>query len=59
VVKDLSFLVTNNPESGSAKNKKARDLGVAIIDEKQFLDLLKNSGSVSPGVEKTGQGELF
>ncbi|MDR1596699.1 MAG: NAD-dependent DNA ligase LigA, partial [Treponema sp.] len=29
VVKDLSFLVTNNPESGSAKNKKARDLGVA------------------------------
>jgi DNA ligase (NAD+) len=59
VVKDLSFLVTNNPESGSAKNRKARELGVAIIDEKQFLDLLKNSGSVSAGVEKTGQGELF
>jgi DNA ligase (NAD+) len=59
VVKDLSFLVTNNPESGSAKNKKARDLGVAIIDEKQFLDLLKNFGSVSTGVKKTEQGELF
>jgi DNA ligase (NAD+) len=59
VVKDLSFLVTNNPESGSAKNRKARDLGVAIIDEKQFLDLLKNSGSVSAGVKKTEQGELF
>ncbi|MDR2739557.1 MAG: NAD-dependent DNA ligase LigA [Treponema sp.] len=59
VVKDLSFLVTNNPESGSAKNKKARDLGAAIIDEKQFLDLLKNSGSVNAGVKKTGQEELF
>jgi DNA ligase (NAD+) len=59
VVKDLSFLVTNNPESGSAKNKKARDLGVAIIDEKQFLDLLKDSGSVSAGVKKARQAELF
>jgi DNA ligase (NAD+) len=59
VVKDLSFLVTNNPESGSAKNRKARDLGVAIIDEKQFLDLLKNSGNGSAGVKKAEQGELF
>ncbi|GHV80569.1 DNA ligase [Spirochaetia bacterium] len=40
VVKDLSFLVTNDPESGSGKNVKARKLGVAIIDEEQFLAIL-------------------
>jgi DNA ligase (NAD+) len=42
VTKDLSFLVTNDPESGSGKNAKARKLGVAILDEGQFLELLKN-----------------
>jgi DNA ligase (NAD+) len=43
VVKDLSFLVTNDPESKSAKNVKARELGVAIIDEKQFLEIVTGS----------------
>jgi DNA ligase (NAD+) len=42
VVKDLSFLVTNDPESGSGKNKKARDLGIPIIDEEQFRALLND-----------------
>jgi DNA ligase (NAD+) len=42
VVKDLSFLVTNDPESGSAKNLKARSLGIPIIGEEQFLELLAN-----------------
>ncbi|MDR1635982.1 MAG: DNA ligase (NAD(+)) LigA, partial [Treponema sp.] len=40
VVKDLSFLVTNDPESGSAKNAKARSLGIPIINEERFLELL-------------------
>ncbi len=40
VVKDLSYLVTNDPASGSAKNKKARELGVAILDEGEFLKLV-------------------
>jgi DNA ligase (NAD+) len=40
VVKDLSFLVTNDPESGSGKNAKARNLGIPIIDEEQFLLIL-------------------
>jgi DNA ligase (NAD+) len=46
VVKGLSFLVTNDTESGSAKNVKARKLGVAIIDEARFLDLLANPGAL-------------
>ncbi|MDR2467909.1 MAG: NAD-dependent DNA ligase LigA [Spirochaetaceae bacterium] len=41
VVKGLSYLVTNTPESGSSKNKKAKNLGIDIIDETAFLDLLK------------------
>jgi DNA ligase (NAD+) len=40
VVKDLSFLVTNDGESGSAKNRKAGSLGIPIISEEQFLALL-------------------
>jgi DNA ligase (NAD+) len=39
VVKGLSYLVTNDRESGSAKNKKAAGLGVKIIDEQEFLTL--------------------
>ncbi|MDR1249754.1 MAG: NAD-dependent DNA ligase LigA [Treponema sp.] len=53
VTKGLSFLVTNNPESGSAKNAKARELGVAILDEGQFLELLGDPGKAG------GQQELF
>lgn len=40
VTKELDYLVTNDPESGSSKNQKARELGVAIITEEQFLGLL-------------------
>jgi DNA ligase (NAD+) len=43
VVKGLSYLVTNTPGSGSAKNKKARELGVTIIDEAEFSALLERS----------------
>ncbi|MDR2051917.1 MAG: NAD-dependent DNA ligase LigA [Treponema sp.] len=42
VVKELSFLVTNDGESGSAKNRKALNLGIPIISEEQFLALLSN-----------------
>jgi DNA ligase (NAD+) len=43
VVKDLSYLVTNDPESGSAKNAKARRLGIPIIGEEEFLALLEGA----------------
>jgi DNA ligase (NAD+) len=67
VVKDLSFLVTNDPESGSGKNKKARDLGIPIIDEEQFLAILADpakAGEYSntaehPAKVPQDKGELF
>ncbi|MGP1576034.1 MAG: NAD-dependent DNA ligase LigA [Treponema sp.] len=40
VSKGLTFLVTNTPHSGSSKNKKAQELGTAIITEEAFLDLV-------------------
>ncbi len=40
VTKDLSYLVTNDTESGSSKNQKAAKLGIPVIDEKSFLSLL-------------------
>jgi DNA ligase (NAD+) len=40
VVKGLSYLVTNAPDSGSAKNKKARELGIPIINETAFRQML-------------------
>jgi DNA ligase (NAD+) len=56
VVKGLSYLVTNDPFSGSAKNKKARELGVKIIGEDQFLAVI--SPQTKPAVQMV-QGELF
>jgi DNA ligase (NAD+) len=52
VVKDLSYLVTNDSESGSTKNKKALEMGVKIISEENFLTLIKNGKVLS-------QKELF
>lgn len=41
VTKDLTYLVTNDTTSGSSKNVKAQKLGIKIINEEQFLELLK------------------
>ena len=57
VVKGLSYLVTNDPESGSAKNNKAVELGIPIINEEEFLALISK-----PKIESQLQhiqGELF
>jgi len=60
VVKELTFLVTNDPGSGSAKNNKANELGVKIIDEEYFLTLLKKT-PIDSKEEGSGyvQNELF
>ncbi|HOR90795.1 MAG: NAD-dependent DNA ligase LigA [Treponema sp.] len=39
VTKDLDYLVTNDPSSGSEKNRKAKELSIKIIDEEQFLEM--------------------
>jgi DNA ligase (NAD+) len=48
VVKGLSYLVTNDPESNSSKNKKARELGIPLINEEQFLALIQPEQSEQP-----------
>ena len=40
VSKNTSYLVTNNPESGSSKNKAAAELGVKIITEDEIRSML-------------------
>jgi DNA ligase (NAD+) len=40
VSKNTSYLVTNNPESGSSKNKAAAELGVKIITEDEIRTML-------------------
>ncbi|MDR2742975.1 MAG: NAD-dependent DNA ligase LigA [Treponema sp.] len=59
VVKDLSFLVTNDPESGSGKNAKARSLGVPILNEQDFLALLADPRRAGQGSPAPVQGDLF
>ena len=53
VVKELTFLVTNDTGSGSSKNKKANDLGIKILSEEEFISLLSNKKNNYP------QEELF
>ncbi len=53
VAKGLSYLVTNDPASGTGKSKKAASLGVAVIDEDAFLALVADAGKSAPS------GELF
>ena len=36
----VDYLITNTPDSGTAKNKKAVELGVARITEAQFNDMI-------------------
>lgn len=41
VTSKTDYLINNNVESSSSKNKKAKELGIPIISENDFLDLLK------------------
>lgn len=42
VTKDTNFLVTNDPNSGSSKNAKAKQLGITILTEEGFLALVES-----------------
>jgi DNA ligase (NAD+) len=39
VSKKTAYLVNNDAESASSKNRKAKELGVSIITEAQFIEL--------------------
>lgn len=41
VTSKTDYLINNNAESSSSKNKKAKELGVPIISEEDFLGMLK------------------
>lgn len=40
VTSKTNYLINNDAASGSSKNKKAKELGVPIISEEQFLEML-------------------
>lgn len=44
VTKGLTYLVTNDPNSGSSKNEKAKKLGTIVIGEAEFLKLMNSNG---------------
>ena len=41
VSQNTDYLINNDSTSGSSKNKKAKELGVPIITEEEFLKLLE------------------
>lgn len=45
VTKELSYLVTNDVSSGSSKNRKAAELGIPVVTEKEFLQMLAQENS--------------
>ena len=45
VSKGLTYLVTNDVHSGSSKNVKAAKLGTKIINEEQFLAMVKRDAA--------------
>ena len=40
ITKKTDYLVTNDTDSGSGKNKKAKDLGLTVISEEEFNEMI-------------------
>lgn len=44
VTSKTNYLINNDTESTSSKNRKAKELGIPILSEEDFLNMLKNEG---------------
>ena len=45
VTKKTDYLINNDTESGSTKNRTAKQLGIPVISEEEFLKLCSDAGS--------------
>lgn len=44
VTSKTAYLINNDKDSASSKNKKAKELGIPVISEEEFLKMLENEG---------------
>ncbi|MCC8067426.1 MAG: hypothetical protein LIO94_10065, partial [Clostridiales bacterium] len=68
VTKKTDYLINNDTASNSTKNKKAKELGIPILSEEEFLqleenspaektDIAANTGGISEAVSITGTAD--
>ena len=58
VSKSTSFLINNDVESSSGKNKKAKELSIPIISEEEFIARFVQM-EANPNPSPTKEGSLF
>ena len=58
VSKSTSFLINNDVESSSGKNKKAKELSIPIISEEEFIARFVQMEAI-PNPSLTNEGSLF
>ena len=58
VSKSTSFLINNDVESSSGKNKKAKELSIPIISEEEFIAQFVQTEAI-PNPSPTKEGSLF
>ncbi|WP_455990611.1 NAD-dependent DNA ligase LigA [Prevotella sp.] len=58
VSKSTSFLINNDVESSSGKNKKAKELSIPIISEEEFIARFVQTEAI-PNPSPTNEGSLF
>lgn len=58
VSKSTSFLINNDVESSSGKNKKAKELSISIISEEEFIARFVQAEAI-PNPSLTKEGSLF